>query len=401
MVPQHLADRRRWLAARNSSDVAGFGERVLAGLAIGLVAYIFIVNWLGRLASPFWAFFGGAPRRSSPGLSLGVSVSRPLAGPERPAHRPWIAAGLALFWIFLRISKGTGLFDETIQPGYHFDHRQRADSRCTPTSAKPSLHRYHYAMHFLGAGMMQLGHFAPGAPSTSPSRWSGAFRCSWSALSESAIFRVPYGAVLLAGAWAFAGGSRWLMLLLPSGWLSILEQHVRLTGIASGIAQRGALVHVAHGAEPSDRLSVRLPQRHQSDLRHGARWRANIRAHPADAGNPPPGPALAPARRVPDVRRPVLGVGPGLRDLFVLPPAASPSSPASDMSAAHRDLEAIGPLRHSSAWTAPRAAGGSRAGRRYQLDGTASWSSIHPSPDHRAQTGLSVSSASTSAGPRR
>jgi hypothetical protein len=43
-----------------------------------------------------------------------------------------------------------------------------------------------------------------------------------------------YAAVLMASAVALAGGTRYLMLLLPSRVLAALQEHVALRGIASG-----------------------------------------------------------------------------------------------------------------------------------------------------------------------
>ena len=221
-----------WLIATHVCSLES-GERVLAGFGIGLVVYIWIVNWLGRVASPFWAFFGGALIV----LALGVLSAIPFKGRLLDLNDlrigPWILAGLALFWVFFRISKGTGLFDETS----NLAAISTIANGQIPVRAyfgEASLHRYHYAIHFIGAAMMQLGRFTP---------WS-AFDLSkslvWSlsllltGLVGKRYLRIPYGSVLLAGVWCLAGGSRWLMLLLPARLIAILEQHVHLTGIASG-----------------------------------------------------------------------------------------------------------------------------------------------------------------------
>jgi hypothetical protein len=221
-----------WLVATHAFTLDS-GERLLAGFGLGLIGYIWIVNWIGRLLPPFWAFLGGAILV----LLLGILSAFPFRGRWLDLGDlrigPWLVAGILLLWVFLRISKGTGLFDETSNLAI-ISTIANGQIPVLAYEGLPSLHYYHYGIHFIGAGMMQLGHFTP---------WS-AFDLSksivWSlslllvGLVGRRYLRVAYGPVLLAGIFALAGGSRWLLLLLPSSWLTIIGQHVRLTGIASG-----------------------------------------------------------------------------------------------------------------------------------------------------------------------
>ncbi len=221
-----------WLLATHVASLES-GERVLAGFALGLVAYIWIVNWIGRLLPPFWAFLGAAVIV----LLLGVLSAYPFRGPWLDLNDlrigPWITAGIILFWVFLRISKGIGLFDElsnlatisTIANGQIPVHAYFGEA---------SLHRYHYAIHFLGAAMMQLGRFTPWSAFDLSKSIAWSLSLLLAGLVGKRYLRIPYGPVLMAAAWGLSGGSRWLMLLLPSRVLAVLEQHVRLTGIASG-----------------------------------------------------------------------------------------------------------------------------------------------------------------------
>lgn len=208
-------------------------ERLLAGFALGLVCYLWLVNWLGRLVPPFWAYFGAA----FVVLLAGVLSAYPFRSAWLDFSDlkigSWIAAGILLFWVFLRISKGTGLFDEYKNLALI---STLADGWIPPVAyfGWPMLLRYHYGFHYLGASLMQLAHLAP---------WS-AFDLSksivWSlslllaGLVGRRYVKLRYGSLLMACAVALPGGSRWLMLLLPSSLLSIVERHVRLTGIASG-----------------------------------------------------------------------------------------------------------------------------------------------------------------------
>lgn len=224
-------------------------ERVLAGFALGLVCYLWIVHWIGRFLPPLWAFL----LASVAVLLLGLGAAYPWRGPWLDLRDlrigKWIAAGLVLLWVFLRISKGTGLFDEyknlalisTLANGW------------IPPMAyfgQPLLLRYHYGFHYLGASLMQLAHLAP---------WS-AFDLSksiiWSlslllaGLVGRRYLRGSYAPALMAGAVALAGGTRWLMLLLPSGALAVMEQHVTLRGIASGTLSAALAARLPMEASP-------------------------------------------------------------------------------------------------------------------------------------------------------
>jgi hypothetical protein len=221
-----------WLLATHVCTLDS-GERLLAGFGLGLVAYIWIVNWLGRLAPPFWAFLGGALIV----LLLGILSAYPFRGRwldfDDLRIGPWIAAGIALCWVFLRISKGTGLFDETSNLAT-ISTIANGQIPVLAYFGEASLHRYHYAMHFLGAGMMQLGRFTPWSAFDLSKAMVWSLSLLLTGLVGKRYLRIPYGSVLLAGAWALAGGSRWLLLLIPSRLLAVVEQHVTLRGIASG-----------------------------------------------------------------------------------------------------------------------------------------------------------------------
>jgi hypothetical protein len=96
------------------------------------------------------------------------------------------------------------------------------------------LFRYHYGFHFLGAGLMQLAHLAPWSAFDVSKAMVWSMSLLLAGLVGKRYLRGRYAAVLMASAVALSGGTRYLMLLLPSRVLAILQTHVTLTGIASG-----------------------------------------------------------------------------------------------------------------------------------------------------------------------
>lgn len=208
-------------------------ERVLVGFGIGLVSYLWIVNWIGRLLPPFWTFVLAAVLV----LVLGVAAAYPFRGPRLDLKDlrigGWMAAGLVLFWIFLRISKGTGLFDEYKNLAL-ISTMANGQIPVMAYFGQSLLFRYHYGFHFLGAGLMQLVHLAPWSAFDVSKAMVWSMSLLLAGLVGKRYLRGQYGAVLMASAVALSGGTRYLMLLLPSRVLAILQTHVTLTGIASG-----------------------------------------------------------------------------------------------------------------------------------------------------------------------
>jgi hypothetical protein len=209
------------------------GERVLAGFAIGLVSYLWLVNWIGRVLPPFWTFLGGAAMVLLAGAASAHASRKPWLNPADLRIGPWLAAGFALFWTFLRVSKGTGMFDEY----KNLAIISTLGNGGIPGMAyfgQPLLLRYHYGFHLLGAGMMQLAHLTPWSAFDLSKSMIWSLSLLLAGLVGSRYLRTHYAPALLAGAVALAGGSRYLLLLLPSRVLAVMQAHVAPMGIASG-----------------------------------------------------------------------------------------------------------------------------------------------------------------------
>jgi hypothetical protein len=208
-------------------------ERVLVGFAGGLVIYLSIVNWMGRIAPPFWTFMGGGIVVLLLGVLSAYPFKRAWLDFGDWQIGGWLAAAAVLFWVFLRISKGTGLFDEyknlalisTLANGQIPELAHAGETQ---------LLRYHYGFHLLGAAMMQLARFAPWSAFDVSKAMIWSLSLVLAGMAGNRYLGGRGGALLLACAVALAGGTRYLLLLLPSGLLSIIQEHVRLTGIASG-----------------------------------------------------------------------------------------------------------------------------------------------------------------------
>ncbi len=208
-------------------------ERVLSGFAIGLVSYLWLVNWIGRVLPPFWTFLGGATIVLLAGAASAVASPKPWLDAADLRIGPWLAAGLALLWIFLRVSKGTGMFDEYKNLAL-ISTLAHGGIPAMEYVGQPLLLRYHYGFHLLGAGMMQLAHFTPWSAFDLSKSMIWSLSLLLAGLVGSRHLRIRHAPALLAGAVALAGGSRYLLLLLPSRVLAVMQAHVAPMGIASG-----------------------------------------------------------------------------------------------------------------------------------------------------------------------
>lgn len=212
-------------------------ERLIAGFALGIVLYSWLVNVLGQFFSPQTAFTVPAFLVLLAGAVFGQGREE---GPwlQRQDLRVWpgLLVGLFLVWLFLLFGKGLALFDEhknlslisiiangDIPPRFFLDY--------------PLNYIYHYGFHLFGASLMRLGGMLP---------WS-AFDLGkaviWGAsLLLAALLGRRYmghrwGGWLAAGVLAFASGTRYLLFLLPPGILLRADQSITLRGTSAFIGK--------------------------------------------------------------------------------------------------------------------------------------------------------------------
>lgn len=209
-------------------------ERVLLGVAVGLVGYLGGVNLLGHWLPPEIAFVGAAFLVLGVGMVYARKRSRWVADLRDFAAWQEIAAGLALFALFLSIEAGLGIFDD----------RKNLSIISTMAAGDIPPHdylnseiilRYHYGSQLIGASFMRLGGLFP-----------------WSAFDVSKAIVLTLSLLLMyllwrrfapAKGWAlvslltifFAGGTRYLLLLLPKPLLLAIDTQVELIGSSANV----------------------------------------------------------------------------------------------------------------------------------------------------------------------
>src|SRR3990172_4528396 len=221
-----------WLLATHAFRLQA-RERLVVGLGLGVVLYVWLANLLGHWLSPELTFILPA---------LIILVAAILFGWRRAGGYwlnredlnvwPWLLTGLGLVWLSLLWSKGLTLFDEhknlslisiigngDIPPHFFPNY--------------PLNFIYHYGFHFIGASLMRLGGMLP---------WS-AFDLSKSLLwGVMLLLAVLLGKRYISQRWggwgaaavvALASGTRYLLLLLPPGFLLQADKVVQLQGTSA------------------------------------------------------------------------------------------------------------------------------------------------------------------------
>jgi hypothetical protein len=225
-----------WLLATHAFKL-NKGERLLVGLGLGIVLYTWLVNLLGHWLSVDAAFYGAALLVLVAGLAFawrrkeGTWFNR-----EDLNVWPWLLMGFALIWLFLRWSKGLALFDE---------HKNLslisiiANGDIPPHYAPEGgfYFAYHYGFHILGASLMRLGSMLPwSAFDTAKSVLWGVALLLAGLLGRRYIGR-RWGAWATGGILALATGTRYLLLLMPPGFLLQADKLIHLQGTSALIGK--------------------------------------------------------------------------------------------------------------------------------------------------------------------
>ncbi len=237
-----------WLAAFALSWLAGWllathsfklnkHERLIFGLALGVVLSAWLLNFVGRWLPAELAFW------AAPFILLLLAAVVAWRSPQRPfLHRedlhiwPWLVAGLGLVWLFLLWSKGLALFDE---------HKNLslisviANGDIPPRfSLFPDVYlAYHYGFHLFAAGFMRLGGMLPWSAFDTAKAVTWGITLLLAAVLGRRMTGRPWGGWATAAVLALVSGTRYLLLLLPPGILLRADSLIQLQGTSALIAQ--------------------------------------------------------------------------------------------------------------------------------------------------------------------
>ncbi len=221
-------------------------ERIVTGLAAGFVIFIGLSNLLAHVLPLTAAFWAASILILAAGLLFAWRSKKPAGINKSELSAIPLLVGLAAITIlFTLILRGESIFDEyqhlplisimaagDIPPHFYLN---------------PAFYfAYHYALQVYAASLVRLGNFFP-----------------WSAWDFSRALAIGFTLVLgwiwvrkvtgsRLAAWlgtflfTFAGGARWLLLILPAPWLSWVSQRVNLVG--TGLDTAATLTKALHSS---------------------------------------------------------------------------------------------------------------------------------------------------------
>ena len=208
------------------------GETAMVGIGLGLVIQVWCANALAHVVAAPTAFW-----LSSALVALfGIVATLRFRSQDklRFSLGPWVTL-IGLTALFVAIGRGLAIFDD--YQNLPTVSLMAAGDVPPHFALNPTLRfGYHYALLLFAAEVMRLGGLFP-----------------WSALDVARGFSLALP-LLLAGLWgyrlthsrpaalltgclvAFAGGARWLLLLLPPSWMDRISANVTLIGSSASSA---------------------------------------------------------------------------------------------------------------------------------------------------------------------
>lgn len=226
-----------WLVAALAFQLRN-RERLLAGFAIGLLSFITLANLLAHILSLTIAFWAA----SLAVLLFGVGLL--LAGRRsQTTIRTWsaledlknawrqVAALLLLTALFEMIGRGLALFDDYLHlPLVSTMAAGHIPPRFYLDPSKPMA--YHYGLQVLAASLVRLGGLFPWSAWDLSKALAIALALLLGYLWVRRLLHNTPAASLGSFLFAFAGGARWLLLLIPAGLLAWMSNSVQLSNSA-------------------------------------------------------------------------------------------------------------------------------------------------------------------------
>lgn len=207
-------------------------ETAMVGLGIGLVLQTWLANILAHALPVAISFWVSAALILTAGIISVFFLRKDLRFEFSISQWLWL---LILTLIFNAIGRGLGVFDDYQNlPTISI----MATGDVPPHFAlNPSLNfGYHYFLLLFSSQFMLLGHMFPWSALDLARGFILALPLMLAGLWAYRITRNHLASFLTAFMLAFAGGTRWLLLLLPSSLLSKISENVTLIGSANDTA---------------------------------------------------------------------------------------------------------------------------------------------------------------------
>ena len=217
--------------------------RAVAAWGVGLAVYLWLVNLLGRVLSPSVGFVLPAVLVALWGglIEKNTRSSLFLFGEElRKGWQFWVVWGFLTF-LMVEIEFGLELFDDAV----HLPLISVLARGYIPPVDYLNPHvglPYHYGFDLFGASLVRLGYLFPWAAFDVGKAilWGYGVILAW--VWASWYVQKQFQKVASVGVLVFAGGSRYLLLLLPAAFLAVLDKVVTLWGTTAATGKTLSVV---------------------------------------------------------------------------------------------------------------------------------------------------------------
>ena len=204
-------------------------EIAMVGLGMGLILETWAANLLAHAMPTDVAFWLATFFVFGAGITSALLSRRGLR--IEVSWRQWCLLG-ALTLLFTLIGRGLAIFDD--YQNLPTISLMAAGDVPPHFALNPSLNfGYHYFLLLFAAQLMKLGHMFPWTALDVARGLIMALPLMLAALWARRMTRSHLAGVLAGAMLAFAGGSRWILLLLPPAWLARISENITLIGSAS------------------------------------------------------------------------------------------------------------------------------------------------------------------------
>jgi hypothetical protein len=210
-------------------------ERLMAGFAVGLLSFITLANLLAHILPLTVAFWTAAAMVFGLGVVLLLASWRSgwAWSPLEDLKSSWrqVLALFLLTVVFEMIGRGLALFDDYLHmPLVSVMAAGEIPPRFYLDPSKPMS--YHYGLQVLAASLARLGGLFPWSAWDLSKALAIALTLLLGYLWVRRLLHNTRAASLGSFLFAFAGGARWLLLLVPTGLLVWMSNSVQLSNSA-------------------------------------------------------------------------------------------------------------------------------------------------------------------------
>ena len=220
-----------WLLVASLFRLRG-SENAMVGLGVGLVLQAWLANLMAHSLPVMTAFWFSAVIVFAAGVISAFIFRRELQ--IEFSLMQWLLLAL-LTWLFYNIGSGLGIFDD-------YQNLPTVSLMATGDfpphfALNPSLNfGYHYLLLLIAAQFMRMAHMFPWTALDLARGLMLALPLMLAGLWAYRLTRNSAAAFLTSFMLAFAGGTRWLLLLIPQPVLGIISSNIKLIGSASTTA---------------------------------------------------------------------------------------------------------------------------------------------------------------------